>query len=130
MFRTPYDPCPSVKHPSECQIAHERLALETRIIRYALRALRVGGYIPVQVNTGEYVENVTNESTTLEEVFSVDESTIILRAPANATREHGYNPLYRRIMVVLGNGIDCILDYSAGDPILDKIMDAVYDHFE
>lgn len=100
----------------------QRIAIERKCIRYMLRALKHAGWRPTKVHTDEW-ETVTNEHETMDCIFSVDESVLLVR---NAELTH-------RVMIVLGNGIDCVPDYTVKDNDIDgfdRLMDTVYDQFE
>lgn len=102
-----------------CNIAHERIALERRIIRRFIREAKKDGWTPATVNTGEHDEYVKTETETLEHVFSVDESVIWFRNPTIKV----LSPL----IIVLGNGIDCLVDSGKS---IEHIYNAVFEYFE
>lgn len=101
-----------------CNVAHARIALEQKIIRATVRALKSAGWIVTAVHDGQERIVTLTEKDILEVVFSVDESTVHL---SNGTDTSWF-------LVVLGNGIDCIPDYGSRLPD-DVIMD-VYERFE
>jgi len=101
-----------------CNIAHDRIALEKKCIRYAIRQLKYAGWIVTHVHDGEERYQVLTEKETLDVIFSVDESTVSV---SNGDRKSWF-------FVVLGNGIDCIADY--GTTLDDTVMDRIYKYFE
>ena len=109
--------CPDAKHP-DCNIAHARLAQEATMIRSLIRNLKLQGWAPAYVFDGAEQVPVRNETTALDVVFSVDDSTITFRKGAER----------QGVKIVLGNGEDCIVDwdYKAGDTNgFDAAMDAI-----
>ncbi len=122
-------PCTHRTHKSvkDCTYAHERLALEARIVRHLIRSLKAAGWKPFAVWTGDK-EFVRNETETMDAVFSVDEAAVVFRS-ADSARKHS-------VMIVLGNGIDCITDWGfdpAGldnfDATMDKITDEISERY-
>lgn len=85
-----------------CNLAHRRMALESRVIRRFIREARADGWAPFAVWNGEERILVTTVSTVLEEVTAVDESAIQFRHLMRNRRSF--------VAVVLGNGIDCLVD--------------------
>ena len=108
----------------------KRIALEQRIVRFMLRELSKAGWIPTHVDTGDdddpYVP-VSGERQTMEEVTSVDTCSITFGKPYSS-RVHG-------VLVVLGNGVDVIADYSdyEGDNFtvtMDRITDLITEKYD
>lgn len=85
--------------------------LERAIVRALLAELRRARYLPVKVwDGGEYV-NTPDADSVIAAVFAVDEATIHFEPMS--LRARGGN---RGVAIVLGNGEDCISDWTAGDP--------------
>lgn len=99
--------------------AAARDELEKSIVRKLVRALKEAGYLATQVwDGGEYVK-VRTEEEVLEAVFAVDDATIHFDGGKGANKHsHG-------VLIVLGNGADCISDYHCGDPEFDAVLDQV-----
>lgn len=95
-----------------CNIAHDRIALESRIIRRFIREAKKDGWTVDSVFDGEETIPTTTERAVLESVFSVDESAIRFRHTTRNRRSF--------VAVVLGNGIDCLVDCG-------ESMSATYD---
>lgn len=95
-----------------CNIAHERIALERRIIRKLLTVAKQDGWLPFAVNNGEEVIAAETVNAVLGEVFSVDESSIRFRSTTRNVRSF--------VAVFLGNGVDCLIDCG-------EMMGATYD---
>lgn len=94
-----------------------RLDIERAIVRKLCRLLKAGGYPPSQVwDGGEYVPTTT-ENEVIEAVFAVDEATIHFSG-GDEDCEHG-------VLIILGNGVDCISDYHCGDNKFDTILHQV-----
>jgi hypothetical protein len=99
-----------------CNIAHERMALEVKCIRYTLRELKKDGWLPVQTYDGQDVIATTTESAVLDTVYSVDMSVVYVRHTDG--RKSSFD-------VILGNGIDVVGgDYGHW---IANIMHRVYD---
>ena len=100
-------PCTSERngrvHP-DCGIAHKRLALEEKMIRGLIHGLKRAGWTPVSVLTDRF-ERVENLNATLDAVFSVD--CPVIRFLHTATGQQRCS-----VSIVLGNGIDCIVDWT------------------
>jgi hypothetical protein len=110
-------PCTSPKHPA-CNIAHARLAQEATMIRALIRNLKLQGWTPAYVFDGAEHVKVRNETTALDVVFSVDDSTITFQKGAER----------QGVKIILGNGEDCIVDwdYQSGDSNgFDTAMEAI-----
>lgn len=110
--------CPDMRHP-HCNVAHERMALERKCIRHALRILRAYGWNVTHTYDGQDRITTKTEREVFDVVFSVDESAVHLQH--QTTKEKSW------FSVVLGNGIDCIPDYGT---CIDPVMSRVYDLFE
>lgn len=87
--------------------------VEGTLLRFLIRGLAKIGYKPIAVFDGAEQVKVRGEAATLKVVDSVDDSTITF---SNGKRNMG-------VLVVLGNGIDCVVDHNVGDPVFNKFMD-------
>lgn len=94
-----------------CNLAHERIRLEEKIIRFLLREAKKDGWLPFAVL---HVENVptTTEREVIAETSACDESIIRFRHLTRNVRSN--------VQVVRGNGIDCLVDCGT-------MMSATYD---
>jgi hypothetical protein len=95
-----------------------RRADELSLVRRVIRALRKAGY-EVSVDTrGEDINDVIqgNERALIDAVFSVDESYIIAHKDSGPCRW---------VRIALGNGLECIVDYTEG---LTPIMEPIEEH--
>lgn len=124
-------PCTHQEHSGrydrsgDCHYAHARLGIEERMVRGLIRGLKKTGYTPVcTYDGGEYVEGNT-ETATLDTVFSVDESTISFK---------GKDGEIWGVLIVLGNGGDCIVDYNVSrdehsewNVAIERITDELYE---
>lgn len=98
--------------------------IERIIISHFLTAARAAGFIPHNVDDGgdERVPCTTDEQV-LAAIDSVDDCRVYFgRANADAIAQHGS----RRecLVIVLGNGEDCISDMSLGRPDWDALVNA------
>lgn len=102
----------------------KRQKTERAIVRMLLHGLKSAGWNATYVDTGDDISPyvaVRTETETMDQVFSVDTSTITFENAAG--NRHG-------VLIVLGNGIDTIADYSHAQDDLDGFgvaVDAVYD---
>lgn len=127
-------PCADERHVSnkECQYAHARLAIEEKMVRGLIRGLKKAGYTPDCVyDGGEYVHGKT-ETATMDTVFSVDKSTITFEGEGSTQHDS------RRfgVLIVLGNGVDCIPDYNVSrnnvdgwNATIERITDELYERY-
>jgi len=118
-FTVPYSGgnCLDANHP-QCNIGHERMALEARIIRFTLRALKRAGWQPFSAHDGQEWITTETETAVLQVAFSVDESQVWVRHKDGRKSWFG---------IILGNGVDCVGgDYGSR---LDNIISAAYDTF-
>lgn len=104
--------------------ATKRIALERMIITHLINTMRENGWKVDHVYDGgdECRDNETTEAT-LGHVFSVDESQIIFENESG--RQHW-------VTIILGNGCDCICDYSYAQHNADnfrKIMEEKVDPY-
>ena len=123
-------PCTHVKHVSnrDCYFAHERLTTEAAMIRGLIRGLGKVGYKPVCVFDGEEYVNGTTETATMDTVFSVDESTITFK---------GRDGEVYGVLIVLGNGVDCIPDWNVSrddtngwNAAIERVTDELYERHQ
>ena len=96
-------------------------ALEKRIVRHLIRTMLERGYKPTQVfDSEEYIETKT-EKAVISAGFAVEDSTIHFDGGKGANgHSHG-------VLIVLGNGIDCLSDWHTGDGEFSAVMDQVMD---
>jgi hypothetical protein len=118
-------PCTSPKHPA-CNIAHDRLKLESTIIRALIRSLKAENWKAISVFTDCH-ETVRTEKEALDAVFSVDESTVTFERDG---KRHG-------VLLILGNAQDVICDYdfTDGDPdgwnaLMDRVTDDLMERYD
>lgn len=100
----------------------QRLALERQIITHLIDTMREHGWKVDHVYDGgdECRDNATTEAT-LEHVFSVDESQIIFED----ARGHQH-----WVSIILGNGVDCISDYSYANYNADTFQRVMETHVD
>lgn len=100
------------------------LRVEARIVRRLCRELQKAGYLPESVwDGGEYVK-VRTVAQVISAVFAVDNATIHFDRGAGANgRAHG-------VLIVLGNGLDCLADWHIGDAVFDAVVTRVCDSVE
>jgi hypothetical protein len=121
------DNCPrGERHPETCNIAHDRLNLEAKIVRSLIRDLKAEGWIATSVYTDMH-EDVRTETQTMDCVFSVDESTITFSKDGKR----------RGVLVVLGNGCDVIADYNVSrdesdgwNALMEATTDALMEQYD
>lgn len=110
---------------ANCRENLKRIATERTMIRQTILQLAIAGWQVIGVNSDEYVK-VSSIKEALDEVFSLDTCTVVVQAVDTKVR-HGF-------MVVLGNGIDCIPDYSFTDDgfsqDMERIQDALYAKYD
>ena len=100
----------------------ERLALERQIIAHLIDTMRAHGWTVNHVyDGGEECRNCATTDATLEHVFSVDESQIIFENMAG--RQHW-------VSIILGNGVDCISDYSYAQHRADNFAKIMEEHVD
>ena len=98
------------------------MSLRTKIERAKVSAVvaecEAAGYVPVRVwDGGEYVKT-TGVTGALDAVFAVDESTIHF-APRD--KPNGWGGC--GVLVILGNGEDCISDWHCGDEVFSAAVE-------
>lgn len=94
-----------------------RTMVERRLVRQIVRECKKAGFVPVKVwDDGDYVP-ATNEAAVLEAVFSVSVSTIHFAPKDNLKRWGNLG-----VMIVCGNGVDCISDWHCGNEEFDKAV--------
>jgi hypothetical protein len=99
-----------------------RCKLERRIVWNLISHMKRNGFLPSSVWDGEEAVMTKGDAKAMfDAVFSVDDSTMRFRK--NGTGEK------RGVYIVLGNGIDCISDYSAPEDTTDGFA-AVVDAFD
>ena len=100
----------------------ERLALERQIIAHLIDTMRAHGWTVNHVyDGGEECRNNETTDATLEHVFSVDESQIIFED----ARGHQH-----WVSIILGNGVDCISDYSYANHNADTFRAVMEKHVD
>ena len=92
----------------------KRMAMERQVVRHLIRTAKAHGYAVTKVNNGEEMIKCRTETEAMEHVFSVDESTIYFKHPAQ--------PKGHCAVIVLGNaGYEAIADSSVGE-LWDAVM--------
>ena len=102
---------------------NQRLALERVIIKHLIQTMGANGWHVDHIWDGGDEIRATDIGDQLEAVFAVDESQIIFENSAG--RQHW-------VTIILGNGCDCICDYSYAQHNADdfrKIMEEKVDPF-
>lgn len=84
---------------------------EHAVIRALIRHLKGHGFLPHSVVHDERVMT-KNETTALQEVFEVDESTLCFRFASDTNPK----PRLFGVLLICGNGVDIVSDWSA--PVL------------
>lgn len=85
----------------------KRLKLERKIVRHLLSTALAAGWTVEAVDDGGFDDaRCTNIDEVMEAVFSVDESTIFFNKTIEGVKK------CLGVLIVLGNGIDCIADNS------------------
>lgn len=103
----------------------QRQAVERKVVRHLVRAMKARGWQAAAVNDGEEVVKCKTEKDVMDAVFSVDESHI--RFVKDGIR--------RTAFIVLGNdGWDAICDHSCSSPDVpgddfEQIMSSVVDPY-
>jgi len=98
----------------------QRLATERKIIAHLIDTMRSHGWTVNHVyDGGDECHNCATTDATLEHVFSVDESQIIFENMAG--RQHW-------ALIILGNGVDCITDYSYAQHRADNFAAIMEEH--
>lgn len=125
-------PCDRPNHP-DCNIAHERLKLEAKVIRGLIRGLKEEGWRPSAVDDGGEIIQVRNETQAMDAVFAVDESWLTFEHPSGThhdARRHS-------VQIVLGNGVDCIPAYGMSrteedgwNALMERLTDELYDKYD
>lgn len=99
----------------------DRCVLERRIVANLIAHLQRAGFYVHSVNDGEELRAASDAKSAMEMVFAVDESSLRFYRGGGA-RGEGAEALegddWHGVLLVLGNGIDCISDwnFAAGDP--------------
>lgn len=107
VINTPNKPIvqpPALKDDAERQ-PHARTILERRIVWNLLEQLVAADFEIVDVYDGEEAVKCADNLAALETVFSVDDSRIYCK-------KKGVERGERNVLIVLGNGEDCISDWS------------------
>jgi len=102
---------------------NQRLALERVIIKHLIEAMAAHGWHVDHVWDGGAEVHSSEIGGLLDAVFAVDESQIIFENRAG--RQHW-------VSIILGNGIDCISDYSFAQHRADDfeaVMETYVDPF-
>lgn len=91
----------------------QRVELERKIVRHLIRAMKEDGWNVVKVNDGgDEDEKVSGEVEALEHIFAVDE--------ARAFFEKGDKKAW--VLLISGNGIDVISDYTVNHAEFEAVM--------
>ena len=101
----------------------KRIELEKKIVRHLIRTMKANNWNVFAVDDGgDELETVKGEKEAMEAVFAVDEATLHF---FNSEPKGTYG-VRHSVLIVLGNGIDCIADhsYSESDNFV-KLMDEV-----
>lgn len=99
-----------------------RIAIEKKIVRKAIRTLKDAGWLLVGVFDGEEYQAITTEKEAIETGFSVDEFKLYFKKDDSARHA---------IYFVLGNdGYDVICDYSYGEQSFFNAMNIINQYAE
>lgn len=107
----------------------QRMAIERRVVRKMIRAMKAAGWIAVRVFDGEENVRCRSEREVMDAAFSVDESCVKFSKELPSGEK-----LLRSAAIALGNdGYDAIADHSVSDPNkagddFEAVMDSVYDY--
>ena len=93
--------------------------VERKLIINVVRECAKRGWKPIAVFDGGQQVPAKTEAKVLEVCGSVDDSTISF---TNGKRNMG-------VLVILGNGIDCISDHNTGDADFEAAMEANYEYW-
>lgn len=97
-----------------------REKLERAIVTRLVKDMAKIGWKPVETyDDGEYVPT-TSLKAVLATVFSVDMSTISFKKDGRV----------KGVLIVCGNGEDCISDYHCGDDAFNAVIEAIYQLIE
>lgn len=106
--------------------------VERRIVWNLMSLLQANGFRPTGVFDGDDFTEVADAKAAMELIFNLDEASVRF-APSYATDlEHDeenrfFDPREHGVLLVLGNGVDCICDwnYTEGDEDgFNRTMDA------
>jgi hypothetical protein len=100
----------------------KRIATERRVVRRFIRIAKAAGFDVHSVHNGEERIKVAGEAEAMEHVFSVDDSRVAFmkRDEPGRARE--------TLVVVLGNGCECLGDMSEGRADWDAVVKAAMDY--
>lgn len=102
---------------ANCNLAHERIRLEEKVIRFLLREAKKDGWVPFAVLHEENVPTTT-EREVIAETSACDESHIRF--------EHKESGIRSYVLVVRGNGIDCLADCGVQmSATYDRVTDRI-----
>lgn len=96
-----------------------RIALERHIVTHLVEACRKAGFLPQSVWDGEEYVKCKSATQVLDAVFAVDVSTI------HFDHGRGNNKLSHGVLIVLGNGVDCISDWHCSDDTFNAMVEKV-----
>ena len=95
------------------------LRVEARIVRRLCRELKKAGYFPDSVWDGDEYVKARKVADVIDAVFAVNSATI------HFDRGRGANGHSHGVLVVLGNGVDCLSDWHIADKAFDAVVDRV-----
>lgn len=95
--------------------AHGRV--ERRIVWNVLHALAVAGYVPTSIDTGDGVESVGSAIEAMELIFNLDEARVYFR--------HPHDKRTPWLLLVGGNGVDIVSDYTTAPPTFAAAIESV-----
>lgn len=98
---------------------NQRLALERVIIKHLIETMAANGWNVDHIWDGVDEARTADLGAQLDAVFAVDESQIIFENPQG--RQHW-------VSIILGNGIDCISDYSYAQHRADNFEAVMTEH--
>jgi hypothetical protein len=109
--------------------AHIRQLIERAIVRRLIEEAIGAGFTPVAVFNGDEYIPTPNIGRALDVVFDLDECTLHFgQRGAIAQLPEGWGCY--GVLIILGNGIDCISDWHCGDDAFNTAVERVCDAIE
>lgn len=104
-------------------MATDQTLIEKAVIRRLISELGLAGYVPVNVWDSEEHVPATTADAVIDTIFAVDADCTIHFAKKDELAVWGR----RGVLIICGNGQDCVADYHCADKVFDAAIERVYE---